>query len=578
MAKCVPLIQLNIANPKITIFNISKPESSPKNQSTNKLPGLPFSKGRASLLQRENTAKIQVNKKPSHILTHSVSVKNLLLLSGKLSGSNGKLKKETSRIVKQKKIPLKCSYCSNFSMNMMNKIIKKNTLLCAETFLNNNARNAINYIIFNVKCKLVAIFKDYLIYNDTTEFLRRIYTKEEAKIRIKNAYEFYSQNSHIIPTFARISDNNFYLKNKSRKNKLIQIKNEELQDKENTSKITTFLKSKFVNSLLDDDLRKKSIDSAFCQEQSENDILNLLNNFKDCSNSHTKENKEEDFEFINNSKTKDKVMQIINSQKSTKCLESYHKKMTSIIKSIENSTNSSSNKILRIKSQSNLIRVLNHSKENYKGKYANIYFTKNPNEQRPFIDNINNTNELRNHKLQKAGVYSGSNDENANSIKTKKPNTLKRDSYSVKKININKLCTSLKQNRPSESSRLSSIKKNIKQAISMKKLSNNTPTLRSYFTVKNVIKGNHEKIKDLGKSDKKRAKTNLFYSNSSEKCLKLKNKAQKKKEEYPISPKKAMEMARSERHCKKSTEAHTAYFTTSRPSTNYKANHVISKV
>ena len=42
-----------------------------------------------------------------------------------------------------------------------------------------------NNLVFNEKCRIVARFKDYLVLDDSTEFLRRFYSKKELCARLK---------------------------------------------------------------------------------------------------------------------------------------------------------------------------------------------------------------------------------------------------------------------------------------------------------------------------------------------------------------------------------------------------------
>ena len=56
-----------------------------------------------------------------------------------------------------------------------------------------------DYLLCNEKCRIVAIFKDYLVLDDNTEFLRRFYQKDETKTRLNNIFNFYETYSKIFP-------------------------------------------------------------------------------------------------------------------------------------------------------------------------------------------------------------------------------------------------------------------------------------------------------------------------------------------------------------------------------------------
>lgn len=49
----------------------------------------------------------------------------------------------------------------------------------------------INDIIYNEATHIVSVFKDYLIYDDISEFLRRYYNELEAIQRLPKMYSFY---------------------------------------------------------------------------------------------------------------------------------------------------------------------------------------------------------------------------------------------------------------------------------------------------------------------------------------------------------------------------------------------------
>lgn len=46
----------------------------------------------------------------------------------------------------------------------------------------------VNDIIYNENTHIVSVFKDYLIFDDVSEFLKRFYNKHEAKSRLPKMY------------------------------------------------------------------------------------------------------------------------------------------------------------------------------------------------------------------------------------------------------------------------------------------------------------------------------------------------------------------------------------------------------
>ncbi len=81
-------------------------------------------------------------------------------------------------------------------------------------------------IIFNEKTKLVSRFKDYLIFDDMSEFLRRLYVNNEANLRIKKLAKFYENYSRIFPNYLAIPESRYLYKNIRKKQKLIDKLNQ----------------------------------------------------------------------------------------------------------------------------------------------------------------------------------------------------------------------------------------------------------------------------------------------------------------------------------------------------------------
>jgi hypothetical protein len=81
--------------------------------------------------------------------------------------------------------------------------------------------------MYNEPRHMVSVFKDYLIYDDFSEYLKRMYTKVEAVERLPKVFEFYSSFSKVGPTFVAMGETEckYMFKNIERKQKLIDEKN-----------------------------------------------------------------------------------------------------------------------------------------------------------------------------------------------------------------------------------------------------------------------------------------------------------------------------------------------------------------
>lgn len=75
----------------------------------------------------------------------------------------------------------------------------------------------INDIIYNEPTHMVAVFKDYLIYDDLSEFLKRTYEGQEAISRLPKIWEFYEKYSKVFPNYVNLPENKFMYKNIERK-------------------------------------------------------------------------------------------------------------------------------------------------------------------------------------------------------------------------------------------------------------------------------------------------------------------------------------------------------------------------
>ena len=97
-----------------------------------------------------------------------------------------------------------------------------------------------NYLILdnllsNGKCHIVALFKEYLIVDDNSEFLKRFYKKKESLPRIKKVSQYYYETSVIFPNYTPLSEAKYFYKNIMKKQKIIdQI--QELEDKKDKNK------------------------------------------------------------------------------------------------------------------------------------------------------------------------------------------------------------------------------------------------------------------------------------------------------------------------------------------------------
>ena len=126
------------------------------------------------------------------------------------------------------------------------------------TFVTNN-------IIYNEKSHLVAKFKDYLIIDDISEFLKRYYTYVESMIRLPRFFKYYHTYSKIFPNYTTLRESKYIYKNIYKKQKMIDLQQEEEseekrkkyelenlkhQRKKNKQEINTIFDNDVYNSII----------------------------------------------------------------------------------------------------------------------------------------------------------------------------------------------------------------------------------------------------------------------------------------------------------------------------------------
>jgi hypothetical protein len=75
--------------------------------------------------------------------------------------------------------------------------------------------------MFNEKKKVVGLFKDFLLMDDTCEYLRRFYDIEDIKQRMVKIVEFYKYNSMIFPNYFLLTERKYIYSNIRRKQAII---------------------------------------------------------------------------------------------------------------------------------------------------------------------------------------------------------------------------------------------------------------------------------------------------------------------------------------------------------------------
>lgn len=142
---------------------------------------------------------------------------NQILLSNKLNAS---IYRQASLFQIRNKIIVSINTKLNLKYNS-----KKNTW---------NIR-IIDDIIYNEKSHIVSVFKDYLIYDDNSEFMKRYYYSHESRPRLPKIIEYYINNTRMDPNYSIINGSRIVMKGIKKKEKLAEagkdIKNERDESK-----------------------------------------------------------------------------------------------------------------------------------------------------------------------------------------------------------------------------------------------------------------------------------------------------------------------------------------------------------
>ena len=79
----------------------------------------------------------------------------------------------------------------------------------------------IENLMCNGRCHLVAVFKNYLIEDDKSEYLRRFYRKKELGPRLKKLFAYHEETSVIFPNYVPLAESKYLYNNVIKKQRVI---------------------------------------------------------------------------------------------------------------------------------------------------------------------------------------------------------------------------------------------------------------------------------------------------------------------------------------------------------------------
>ena len=285
-----------------------------------------------------------------------------------------------------------------------------------------------NNLIFNEKCRIVARFKDFLVLDDSTEFLRRFYSKKELKTRLKKIYNFYDSYCKIFPNYMILPESQFLYRNIRKKQKMIDAFNEIKKEEEENRRHLKL-------GIVDENLKNKEQNVVFTKKIQESieryhpSLSNLLSNTFMSEIGNNLNNEIQNFQ--NNDKNS--VTISLNSQLPLNIFEFDKFFLSNRNSFLENNLNdntiNSQNSILKI------VQILNNN--NIKDNNKNTFSEKNNNHNKinKIEYNNNNISQFKSKKIMKK------NDNNIKPntkilISSNDYNTINSNSNSNKNINL----------------------------------------------------------------------------------------------------------------------------------------------
>ena len=98
-------------------------------------------------------------------------------------------------------------------------------LLCKKYFVSKISyqKLLIKNIIYDDKRRLVSIFKEQLIINDISEYMKKFYKRKESRIKLRKYFELYDKYSRIFPNYTPLIESKYIYTNIHRKQKVIDL-------------------------------------------------------------------------------------------------------------------------------------------------------------------------------------------------------------------------------------------------------------------------------------------------------------------------------------------------------------------
>ena len=291
-------------------------------------------------------------------------------------------------------------FCSRFN------ILKKINHYLYKKYINfkySYSLICINNLISNEKCQIVARFKEYLIYDDNTEFFNEYFNKKNLFSKLKYIFNFYNTFSRIYPNYIIIPENKFLYKNLRKKQKVIDEFNAKKLMKKNDKKLEQEQKllllkddkdeKKFFNKSIVDSINRLNISSNLnsTKKNSNNSYSKTLNYIVSSIKSEIKKSNylkvqtkpfnlffklKNDFENISKKNVNDNIDKTLNTESSSIRLNSFYDENSKSKASLSEIINliNSKNKNIKNKNKKNYLKNVSYEKSTKEkiDKFKNI--------------------------------------------------------------------------------------------------------------------------------------------------------------------------------------------------------------
>ena len=166
----------------------------------------------------------------------------------------------------KKKLSINITNYNSFTESSKNIIIYNN-LKKYNASINKYNKYIINAIIFDHRIHIVAVFKNYLLWDETSEFLKRYYKKKDNKARLPKIAEYYQKYTLFTPNYFGYEGLVViimvkYMKRKKKYLKYLEDKEDEDNNSKNKKNINKDFEPLFQNEIFGK-TKSKSLFSSF---------------------------------------------------------------------------------------------------------------------------------------------------------------------------------------------------------------------------------------------------------------------------------------------------------------------------